>query len=170
MSTVTCEGSMHSLSPLLMPFVIPEPNHPVDHCEPSSDGPLNSESNTRFQDPEILPAGCGEFVAGVIVVVGAGWVLVVVGAGWVVVEVGAGWVVVESTGEVVVTGPGDVVVTPVDDLVESLEDNLVGAPTCNRVFAPEVDLVFAPTVDVVVWPRSDLSLVDSTGDFKDSSR
>ena len=104
---------MHSVSALLMPFVMPEPNQPVDHCDVSSAGPLNSELNLRFQVPDMLPAGCGEVDTTVVVV--ARTVVVVVGAGWVVV--GAGWVVVVPDRSVVVVPDGGVVVVPVGRVV-----------------------------------------------------
>src|SRR5664280_2286159 len=36
---------------------MPEPNHPVDHCDVSSEEPLNSESNARFHGPTSWPTG-----------------------------------------------------------------------------------------------------------------
>jgi hypothetical protein len=72
---------------------MPEPNHPSDHCEVSSEEPLNSESKARFQGPGSLPTGCGDPDT-VVVVVAVGTVVVVVVVGTVVVVVVVGTVVV----------------------------------------------------------------------------
>ena len=156
---------MHSVSALLMPFVMPEPNQPVDHCDVSSAGPLNSELNLRFQVPDMLPAGCGEVdttvvvvARTVVVVVGAGWV--VVGAGWVVV--GAGWVVVVPDRSVVVVPDGGVVVVPVGRVV---------VVPAGSVVVPVGRVVVVPAGSVVVvvgerWWRNDESFDVSTAFVK----
>jgi uncharacterized cupin superfamily protein len=123
----------------LMPFVMPEPNHPVDHCDESSAGPLNSEPNARFQFPEILPTGCGEFETTVVVV-----------ARTVVVVVGAGSVVVVPAGNVVVVPAGNVVVVPAGSVVVVVGGSVVVVVGGSVVVVPAGRVVVVPAGSVVV--------------------
>jgi hypothetical protein len=138
---------MHSVSAELAPLVMPDPNQPVDHCEASSDEPLNSESKTRFHGPATAPTGCGLLGATVVVVVGA-TVVVVVGATVVVVVGAIGCRVVGATAAVVVGAT--VVAAPA-----VAPPALVGAvdPTRTRVGVADPPRVVSRDVDLTVMRR-----------------